>query len=626
MEKESMMERQMIRVGQAFLGYVCNMVCFLGYYPFVPAVVAASCLWKRKSLFLYVGIFGGILQYMNLGAAMKYLFLTVVIILAIYFYRWSNKKCSGLAAGLIAGMSTVAMNYSDRIMSWENPTELFLGASEGFLVVGGTCMFHFFSQIWIEFRQVSKAAEETPLPGEIPVYAKSQEKMEALMSVVGGLSDVFRSTQTPMEFSESETRNMLEREVEGKLCASCDGCAVCWSQDRKTITQCIQDMLADVLAHRSQEEIVKESYLANCSQYSKMVEEAIQAFGRMELNQAWYQRLIENRQVIAQQLDAMVELMEGWEKEDTLIDAKGRLLLARLRFECKEKGILIREPHLYEDANGRRFLCANLASKWGGGIPLKSYKKAVEKAMHESMRVGKNAKAVISETWMQVCCYEETRFYTLPGIAMHKKSSSPMSGDNFTMFDLERGAHIIGLSDGMGSGLRANQESEMVVDLIERLLKAGFDQHMAIRMMNSAMVLQGENNRFSTLDLASLDLYSGKIQFVKIGAATSFIKRKDHVEVVSDETLPAGAEFLQTLNTIETTVEHGDFLVMVTDGVLEYLHVREPQEVFVRMIERIHTDNAGVLARSLLEQVMQYTGGYAQDDMTILVTGIWERT
>jgi stage II sporulation protein E len=32
-----------------------------------------------------------------------------------------------------------------------------------------------------------------------------------------------------------------------------------------------------------------------------------------------------------------------------------------------------------------------------------------------------------------------------------------------------------------------------------------------------------------------------------------------------------------------------------------------------------------VLAQKALERVLLFTGGYAMDDMTILVTGIWEK-
>lgn len=42
----------------------------------------------------------------------------------------------------------------------------------------------------------------------------------------------------------------------------------------------------------------------------------------------------------------------------------------------------------------------------------------------------------------------------------------------------------------MGSGPSAFRESDMVVELMQKFMEAGFPQETAIRMMNSAMVLQ----------------------------------------------------------------------------------------------------------------------------------------
>ena len=72
-------------------------------------------------------------------------------------------------------------------------------------------------------------------------------------------------------------------------------------------------------------------------------------------------------------------------------------------------------------------------------------------------------------------------------------------------------------------------------------------------------------------------------------------------------------------------MQDGDFLVMVTDGVLEYLHVKKPESKLAEIISDIHTDNAGALAKAIMERVLLFTGGHVMDDMTVLVTGIWEK-
>ena len=72
-------------------------------------------------------------------------------------------------------------------------------------------------------------------------------------------------------------------------------------------------------------------------------------------------------------------------------------------------------------------------------------------------------------------------------------------------------------------------------------------------------------------------------------------------------------------------LQNGDFVVMVTDGVLEYLHVPKPEETLKEMIESIDSRHPGILVKKIMERVLLFTGGRVQDDMTILAACIWEK-
>lgn len=73
-------------------------------------------------------------------------------------------------------------------------------------------------------------------------------------------------------------------------------------------------------------------------------------------------------------------------------------------------------------------------------------------------------------------------------------------------------------------------------------------------------------------------------------------------------------------------LKDGDFLVMITDGVLEYLHTDRPEETMEEIISGIKTNHPGLLAKKILERVMIYTGGAVPDDMTVLAAAIWENS
>ena len=59
---------------------------------------------------------------------------------------------------------------------------------------------------------------------------------------------------------------------------------------------------------------------------------------------------------------------------------------------------------------------------------------------------------------------------------------------------------MYGVSDGMGSGKQAQAESTLVVDLLEKLLEAGFSRESALKLMNSAMVISAGEESYSTVD------------------------------------------------------------------------------------------------------------------------------
>ncbi len=497
-------------------------------------------------------------------------------------------------------------------------------ASGGLLAFAIIVFLHYFvSQMlklayYLRFKRKKDGTVETLRIGQ------NNPRIESFAYAVNGLSDAFLAMSQPKEKRITEEVSLLEQELTGKLCASCDGCAICWNENRMRRQGGIRALLHAVINHSTKEELLLDPYVENCHRYEGMVEEALQAFGRLELNRAWYNRLRENRYVIAQQLDAMADVVEEWTKLRVNVDEKYSSVLPEIVYQVKEKGLIATNMHIFEE-NKRLCIEACVHSKWNGGIPVKYYLAAVEKAIRKPMRIGKDGKNILTQDPVLITLYEDTKFYGLQGIATEKKNGSFISGDSFSFFAMDDGNYHVCLSDGMGSGARANQESEMVVDLFQKFIEAGFRKEIAIKLMNSAMVLQGEENSFSTLDYASVDLYTGQVELIKIGGAATFIKHGSQVEIICDGTLPAGADVHMEIESVKKQMGNGDFLVMVTDGVIEYLHVRNPKEILADIIGAAKTDNAGVLAETILEQVLMRTGGHAMDDMTVLVTGLWEK-
>ena len=609
--------------GKGIVAFGCCGIGIMGFYPLLPAFFAFCSTSQNASLWVLACSIVGIFWLMPIWTMIKYVFILAIIALATRLYRWVNKGCGIWESSLVAGVATIIMNFAEDSFAFGDTKELLLGLCEGVLVVGIAVCFHFVVGIpyRLNYRRERKETESYTIA---PLQGRQMERMESLANAVNSLSDAFLAMSQPKEKLVTDEVSVLEQELTGRMCASCDVCAICWNENRMRRQGGIRALLYAVINHGTKEELLQQPYVEGCGRYEGMVDEALQAFGRLELNHAWYNRLQENRYVIAQQLDAMAGLMEEWAKSRRNMDKQYQNLLAQIAYEGKEKSLLVENLHIYEE-NGRLCVEAVVASKWDGGIPVKQYLSAVEKAMRRPMRLGKETKSILTKEGSLVSVYEDTKFYGLQGIATEKKNGSPVNGDNFAFFAMDDGNYHICLSDGMGSGSRAKQESEMVVDLMQKFIEAGFRKETAIKLMNSAMVLQGENDIFSTLDYAVVDLYTGGLELIKIGGAATFIKRGQEVECIDEGNLPAGADVRMEIESTKKQLQNGDFLVMVTDGVIEYLHVRNPKDTLADIIAMAKTDNAGVLAETIMEQVMLRTGGYAMDDMTVLVTGMWEK-
>ena len=234
-------------------------------------------------------------------------------------------------------------------------------------------------------------------------------------------------------------------------------------------------------------------------------------------------------------------------------------------------------------------------------------------------------RTLITRDYVLMGFMEEVNFKILYGAAKMTKDKETVSGDNYTCAAEEDGQFFICLSDGMGSGLEACRESESIVDTLEQLVEAGFSGETAARMVNSVLNLKTRNGRFSTVDISMVDLYSGMCRFLKAGAATTFIKRSQWVEAISSTSLALGLVQQADFESATKKLYEGDFLIMITDGVLDALPQENPEELMKEIIMETGATAAQELSRGILERVLTYSEYKATDDMTVLAAGLWRK-
>ena len=142
-----------------------------------------------------------------------------------------------------------------------------------------------------------------------------------------------------------------------------------------------------------------------------------------------------------------------------------------------------------------------------------------------------------------------------------------VSGDAVQQFCSPTAAQMI-LCDGMGTGRPAAVDGSLAAELTARLLKAGFTAELAARLVNVALALKSDEESGATLDLISVDLYTGTARIFKAGAAPGFLVHGGRARPVGDISLPIG--ILGGVNG-QSRVVHlaaGDYAVLVSDGLL----------------------------------------------------------
>ena len=199
------------------------------------------------------------------------------------------------------------------------------------------------------------------------------------------------------------------------------------------------------------------------------------------------------------------------------------------------------------------------------------------------------------------------------------KNKSEVSGDSILNIRLKDGKYLVALSDGMGTGKRAKESSEKALKMLENLLLSGFDKKTSIELINSGLS-ENDDEIFSTLDIAIIDLYEGNIEFLKSGACPTYIKSGNRIQLIKSTSLPAGVIDKQMLQSFDVDINEKDIVLMCTDGILDSNVEYKNKELWVKyLLEDIETTNTSKIAEIVTNEAIDNNFGIAKDDMSVVV-------
>ena len=339
----------------------------------------------------------------------------------------------------------------------------------------------------------------------------------------------------------------------------------------------------------------------------------------------WQKRLLENKNLMVEHLQEMAGIMTRLAEESGRCVPMGERRFKQITRALKEINIQIKNLYLIENETGRMEVSVTMRNTKKENPAAEEVGDLLSVLLGMRLAGAGDNPFFVGGEWQTFYYAEEAGFHVLTGVAKAIKETEKISGDNYAFFESDAGNLTIVLSDGMGSGDKACMDSTMVVELTEKFLEAGFQTEMAVRMINSALLTGEENANMSTLDLCSLDLYSGECRFVKVGSACSYIKRQHLVNRISAGNLPLGVFQSPDMEIVGRELMDGDYVIMISDGVLDALSQGIGEDMLSELIGSMNLENPGEMANSILNFCIRECKGHIRDDMTVLVTGIWKK-
>ncbi|MHC1685541.1 MAG: stage II sporulation protein E [Clostridiaceae bacterium] len=449
------------------------------------------------------------------------------------------------------------------------------------------------------------------------------EKLDSFSGVLFNMSAILKNLADNEKLAMKGKSTALVENLADRVCENCDLKKICWKRETYQTYAAFEDLL-----ERCQKDIttLPEELERKCIKRSNLYKHSREIMNNFMLNEMLRKRLSEGRELLATQIvnmgDTVTRIMEEFDREISFDYQLERSIAHSLN----KSDINFDDIICYKNNENRLIIKLTMTSCGGAQICVKSILPVINKFTGKNMCVSDDGCNINPQDNKCTISFEEMpKFHVASYVSRMSKEGEKSNGDSYTFGKQKDGSYMIMISDGMGSGSQAGQESQAAVDLIEKFTMAGFSKATAINSVNSIMSMKfSEDEKFSTVDLGSIDLYSGEAEFMKVGAVSSFIKRKNKVMEIKSTTLPIGVLDKADVEHIQCKLESGDIVVMLSDGVVDYDSEHAGRtDWIIDYLKEVKSNNPKDIVDGLITESKKLCGGKVKDDMTAIVSKIY---
>ncbi len=461
-------------------------------------------------------------------------------------------------------------------------------------------------------------------------YAKRVRDITA--DRVEKFSEVFRQLSRSFRQITAETEPMKKEEeighfmnsVANRSCASCWKRDQCWDEKFYQTYKFMTEMMTEVeLGHGLKRKDMQPHWKKLCVKPDQVAEIMQQQYKLYQNDQHWKKQIVDSRHLVAEQLFGVSQVMEDLANE---IKREGQELFVQeeqIRSALEELGLSIHSIDIISLDEGNVEI--EIIHQYTKGFDecRKIIGPLLSEILEEHITV-KNEQMLERKEGYSTVVFGSAKEYEIDtGVAAAAKGGDVLSGDSFSTIELGNGKFAVALSDGMGNGERARAESSTALTILQQLLQSGMDERLAIKSVNSVLMLRSSDEMYATVDVALIDLYDAHTTFLKIGSVPSFVKRGSEVIPITANNLPVGIVHEIDVDLISLPLYPGDILVMMTDGIYDAPGHAVNKELWMkRVLSEIDSESPQEFADILLERIVRYHYGEIHDDMTVVVARV----
>lgn len=447
-------------------------------------------------------------------------------------------------------------------------------------------------------------------------------KLDNFSDVLGNMSNILINLADNDKLLMKNKSIGLVDNLASRVCSECNTACICWNREYHSTYSAFVELIEN---KQQNVEGFPNELERKCLKKGALIRNAEDIVNKYIINEMWRTRLSEGRELLAGQINTMsksvrelVEDFTGDIKTDVITEKNIIKILDRHRISYDDVFCIKNKKNRMII----RICTSNYNSLTHYG---KSILPLINNVVDIPMIINEEESRINEENNQCIIVVEQApKFKVSTFVAKASKDGFLVHGDSYSFGKVNMGDYMMILSDGMGSGPEAGRESEAAVELIEKFTKAGLSKSTAINTVNSIMTLKfSEEEKFSTVDLSSIDLYTGKVDFMKVGAVSSFIKFGDTIDIIKSKSLPMGVLEKADIEEYTRNVKPGDLIIMVSDGIIDVESTGKVDWILDYII-RNEKEDLDDLAQGLVEKAKSLSKNKVNDDMTVIVSKIYE--